>query len=61
MLFHAFGGTRAKSAAQRLSPLHRGVFIGCTLVTAFAAMVFTTGADVSAPADIAKFRSALKG
>jgi predicted neuraminidase len=36
------------------------VFIGCTVVTAISAVLFTTGSKVSAPVDIAQCRSALQ-
>lgn len=53
MLFPSSGGPRPPSAAHRLSPLNRFVFIGCTIAIAIAAACFTTRSDLSAPADIA--------
>jgi predicted neuraminidase len=59
MLFHS-SGSPTTSSVNRLSPLNRSVFIGCTVATAIAAMRLTNGSDVSAPAELAVLRPALK-
>src|SRR5688500_6720667 len=55
MLHPSAGVVRTKSAAHRLSPFARVIFIGCTLVG--VVVLFTSRKPVSAPAEIARFRS----
>jgi predicted neuraminidase len=53
MPLHSCRGVDAARAADRLSPLKRILYIGCTLCTALLAVHFTTRPDVVAPVAMA--------